>query len=180
MSDEPVVAVTFRPQAWQNDYAVNVDPQGPTSWQVPASRLTGIRQHTYASDDLRNDPAAPQWCRDWTGPFEIEWDPSAVPSPPRKRCEARAMRIMVPTYNGDTGDYDDDKSNVLTLQESGGLRIILGEAGDTDAPDVFIERGGGKCWRIIVAPDGGDPLCLIEFTETTATVMSDQGGHNPY
>ena len=39
---------------------------------------------------------------------------------------------MVPTYNGDTGDYDDDKSNVLTLQESGGLRIILGEAGDTD------------------------------------------------
>ena len=45
-------------------------------------------------------------------------------------------------------------------------------------PDVFIERGGGKCWRIIVAPDGPTPR-LIEFTETTATVMSDQGGVQP-
>ena len=75
MSDEPVVAVTFCPQAWQNDYAVNVDPQGPTSWQVPASRQTGIRQHTYASDDLRNYLRRAERCRDWTGPFEIEWDP---------------------------------------------------------------------------------------------------------
>jgi hypothetical protein len=74
MATERMVTVTFRPQAWQNDYAIDVDPEGETTWQVPASRLSGIKPNTYEADELRYDPEAPEWCENWTGPFEIEWD----------------------------------------------------------------------------------------------------------
>lgn len=78
---------TFHPQAWQNDYAVPVDAEGPTTWDVTPEYLTGLlgtgtpnnwkladvlEPDTYASDDLRFDPAAPQWVKDWGGPFYVE------------------------------------------------------------------------------------------------------------
>ena len=74
----PMITVTFRPQAWQNDWAVSVDPEGPTTWQVPVSRLAGVSMETYASDHLRHDPQAPKWCKNWPGPFEVEWDQAEV------------------------------------------------------------------------------------------------------
>lgn len=60
----------FTPQAWINDYAVEVDPQGPTVWEVgdvPAD----VGSDDYKSDDLRFHPNAPQWVKDWSGPFYI-------------------------------------------------------------------------------------------------------------
>lgn len=74
----PMVTVTFRPQAWQNDYAVPTDPEGPTTWEVPAERLRGIDPHTYDADELRHEALAPAWVREWSGPFEIDWDIDAV------------------------------------------------------------------------------------------------------
>ncbi len=74
MATEQMVTVRFRPQVWLNDYALDVDPAGPTTWQVPAARLAGIRMGTYESDLLRFDPQVPDWIKDWTGPFEVEWD----------------------------------------------------------------------------------------------------------
>lgn len=62
--------LTFRPQAWVRDNAIDVDPQGPTTWidEVP----DGIESHSYESDELRLSEHAPQWVRDWSGPFEVE------------------------------------------------------------------------------------------------------------
>lgn len=75
----PTVTVTFRPQAWQNDYAVPADPEGPTTWEVPVERLLGIEPHTHDADELRHEALAPAWVREWSGPFEIDWDTDAVP-----------------------------------------------------------------------------------------------------
>jgi hypothetical protein len=72
------VTVTFHPQAWQNDYAIPVDPQGPTTWLVPVERLRGIETHSYDADELRFEDTAPAWVREWSGPFEIDWDEDAV------------------------------------------------------------------------------------------------------
>jgi hypothetical protein len=86
MSDRYIA--TFQPQAWQNDYAIPVDPEGTTSWDCtafvgePANADyfdTETRQEIYEEiggwvdkdDVLKGDPAAPQWIRDWQGPFTI-------------------------------------------------------------------------------------------------------------
>lgn len=73
----PTYRATFHPQAWVNDYAIEVDPQGPTTWEVTPELIASLpagwnKSCTYESDELRNDPAAPEWVREWTGPFDIE------------------------------------------------------------------------------------------------------------
>jgi hypothetical protein len=73
----------FHPQAWVNDYAIDVDPEGPTSWEITPEFLEEtqnahtypervLEASTYESDELRYDPAAPAWVQDWHGPFWIE------------------------------------------------------------------------------------------------------------
>jgi len=64
--------ITFHPQAWQNDYAIPVDPEGPIRFQVPDEDTTGLTSDTYESDDLRFHANAPEWIKEWSGPFYIE------------------------------------------------------------------------------------------------------------
>lgn len=63
--------VVFHPQAWVNDYAIAVDPEGPTEFEVGII-FGGIGDDTYESDELRFHENAPQWVKDWAGPFYIE------------------------------------------------------------------------------------------------------------
>ena len=70
---ESGVTVEFHPQAWQDDYAVPVDPEGETRWVV-AQRTAEEIEAVKGDLDLdfaRFDPFAPKWVRDWSGPFEI-------------------------------------------------------------------------------------------------------------
>lgn len=79
----------FAPQAWQNDYAIPVDPEGDTKWDATSfveGMLRGDEpgldkeqardwlQRTLQSGDiddiLAQDPQAPAWVRDWSGPFD--------------------------------------------------------------------------------------------------------------
>jgi hypothetical protein len=66
------VTVIFHPQAWQNDYAIPVDPEGETEFQVEASAIEGLQDDTYESDDLRFHRNAPEWIKEWSGPFYVE------------------------------------------------------------------------------------------------------------
>ncbi len=77
------VTVTFNPRAWVNDYATDVDPEGPTTFQVEAHELEDILPNSAASDALKNHDNAPQWIRDWSGPFYFDW------------CEAELERALV-------------------------------------------------------------------------------------
>jgi hypothetical protein len=69
----------FTPQAWVNDYAVPVDPEGPAEWDCTdyvqslthEQFLEVMEPDTYASDDVRSGSNAPAWVKDWTGPFYI-------------------------------------------------------------------------------------------------------------
>jgi len=78
--EKPTHRATFHPQAWINDNAIEVDPQGATEWDIsPAYLATLVAEHgdealedsTYPSDELRYDPAAPDWVGDWSGPFYV-------------------------------------------------------------------------------------------------------------
>lgn len=79
----------FSPEAWINDYAVPVvpvDAEGPTEWDCTRAvsedqdyfdRLLRHDDDPYDNgvidndDMLRSDPDAPDWVRDWRGPFTI-------------------------------------------------------------------------------------------------------------
>lgn len=69
----------FFPQAWQNDYAIDVDAEGPVEWDVTdylnslpeEQREKAMEGDSYESDELRYDPNAPDWILHWQGPFAI-------------------------------------------------------------------------------------------------------------
>lgn len=79
----------FRPQEWINDVAYGVDPRGPTRWDATEFVETFLREpdgtytvesaarwledtleHGDYDDILRTDPNAPEWVREWDGPFD--------------------------------------------------------------------------------------------------------------
>ena len=66
------------PQAWVNDVAIAIDPQGPTTYDVTREILAmgeeaalALRDDTDPTDKLRDAETCPKWIKDWTGPFII-------------------------------------------------------------------------------------------------------------
>ncbi|MBN1514060.1 MAG: hypothetical protein JXB13_18730 [Phycisphaerae bacterium] len=87
-----------------------------------------------------------------------------------------SMRLTIPTYHPETQACDESRPQVLNLHKATGLRVILGEPGAADAPDVLIERAADR-WRLFVHANSGDPLCIVEITATEATVRADDPAH---
>lgn len=74
----PRIIAKFHPQVWVNDYAMDVDPQGPVEWDatdailaMPREEALKIQDCQYESDALHEEEAAPEWIRDWSGPFYV-------------------------------------------------------------------------------------------------------------
>lgn len=83
------IEASFAPQAWQNDYAVPVDPQGETKWYISVSSAENLfndklELYEFGSatpirglnvvhdlDWLKADFYAPEWVKNWQGPFDI-------------------------------------------------------------------------------------------------------------
>lgn len=81
------VILHFVPEAWVNDYAVVVDPEGGCEWTVARKLFLenfpsedDWNERNQVRDDMRFEGTAPAWVRDWTGPFEVELvdDPASV------------------------------------------------------------------------------------------------------
>jgi hypothetical protein len=84
-------------------------------------------------------------------------------------------RFEIPTYRPNAKvEYDYAKLHTLTLQEVEGLRVVMGDPDDENAPDVVIEREE-DLWRLFVHPDRSDPLCIIEIREDLATIVDKSG-----
>ena len=78
MPDKRIIA-TFHPQAWHNNYAFDVDPEGETEWDATEvitamgkDKALKLKDNQYETDDLRYASTAPGWIRDWSGPFYVE------------------------------------------------------------------------------------------------------------
>jgi hypothetical protein len=79
VEDGPVATLRFRPEAWQNDYAVTVDAEGEDTWEIPCSELRALfpteedfHEDHNERDALHYDHRAPKWIREWSGPYEVE------------------------------------------------------------------------------------------------------------
>ena len=72
--NKPTITATFHPQAWIDDYAVEVDPEGETEFDA-TERVLELLTMTLADDEYRSDEiraAGPDWVKEWNGPFYIE------------------------------------------------------------------------------------------------------------
>lgn len=76
------VTVKFYPQAWVNDHAIDVDPEGETTFAVEASHLERFTEDAlkYELEPYLELPQLPQWIREWRGPFwiDVERDDQAI------------------------------------------------------------------------------------------------------
>lgn len=70
---------TFYPNARGNWSPINDPLPGPNQWDVcaylqtcaPEQRDAIVSAQGHAADVLKSDPAAPQWIREWDGPWHI-------------------------------------------------------------------------------------------------------------
>ena len=78
------ILAVFHPQTWQNDYAINADPEGEVTFDVTdivlamsEDKALAIKDDDYDSDDLIHyNGQSPQWMQDWSGPFWVEVEDS--------------------------------------------------------------------------------------------------------
>jgi len=73
------ITAKFRPQGWVNDDAIDLDPEGPTDFDVTdvvlamgKDKALKLEDNSCETDVLRELPNAPKWIRDWSGPFVVE------------------------------------------------------------------------------------------------------------
>lgn len=78
MSDDTRIIARFQPQAWLNDHAYNVDPDGETEFDVTdfvvglgRDVALAIEDDQWSSDELTLHAACPEWAQCWSGPFYI-------------------------------------------------------------------------------------------------------------
>jgi hypothetical protein len=78
------IIATFHPQVWVNNYAVDVDPEGECDFDVTEHFVSlgekaarAVRDYDDSSDALAALPQAPEWVRNWTGPFFVTVEESS-------------------------------------------------------------------------------------------------------
>jgi hypothetical protein len=78
MGEKKVIA-RFQPQAWINNYAVDVDPEGNVEFDVTSDiermgrdEAMKLTDNSDASDILRMSSGAPAWIRSWAGTGYME------------------------------------------------------------------------------------------------------------
>jgi hypothetical protein len=67
---------TFLPQEWVGDTAYPVQRERrPNQWTVDVSEtfMEKLTPFSYESDSLREESSAPEWVREWDGPFEVDY-----------------------------------------------------------------------------------------------------------
>jgi len=73
----PKLLCTFLPQEWVGDisYPIQRDRR-PNQWTVEVDEkfVEKLTPYSWESDQLRDDPATPDWVRDWEGPFEVDYE----------------------------------------------------------------------------------------------------------
>ena len=73
-----VIEIKFVPQAWIDDYAVDVDPEGPDTWDVTTYVTAMSQEQAFALRDNQDESEpmlrfnAPEWVINWQGPYRFE------------------------------------------------------------------------------------------------------------
>lgn len=66
------IRCSFRPQAWVNDWAIDVDIDHPNTWEMKVKDLP--KPNSDQSDVLAESEYAPAWVQTYSGPFEVDYE----------------------------------------------------------------------------------------------------------
>jgi hypothetical protein len=66
------IRCTFQPEVELLSHIVSVDSPFPAVWEMEVDQLP--EPHSLESDQLREHPNAPEWVREWSGPFEVNYE----------------------------------------------------------------------------------------------------------
>jgi hypothetical protein len=121
LGESPVYTAHFTPEAWQDDQAIEVAPGGPQTWDCTAyasqrmpylARLAaeyGAPDGLLDNDDVfKDDPAAPQWIRDWRGPFTIRITERSASA----TLTAAELRVLRGTVESRSRNYQPQESDL--------------------------------------------------------------------
>jgi hypothetical protein len=157
----------FDPQAWINDYATTVDAEGEQTWdctafieadaELKAEVDKAIENEGYfldCDDVLMGDEAAPQWVKDWQGPFTITVEKADISDKQRAAAaEAlgydvndEAIQAAIDTHGGRHATLAETKLELevkeAEFNTAGGRGVEL--ADEIDALRVFIAVSEAK------------------------------------
>lgn len=136
----------FEPQVWLNDYAMTVDAQGEQTWdctvfieadaelKAEVDEAIADEGHFLDRDDvLMGDEAAPQWVRDWSGPFTITVEKSDI-SDKQRTAAAEALGYEV-----------DDDTIQAAIDTHHGRHATLAETKlELEGKEAEFNRAGGR------------------------------------
>jgi hypothetical protein len=157
----------FEPQAWINDYATTVDAEGEQTWDCTAfiesdAELKAEVDEAIADeghfldreDVLMGDEAAPQWVKDWSGPFTITIEKADISDKQRMAAaevlgyplDDEAIQAVLDTHHGRHATLAETKLELeakeAEFNTAGGRGVEL--ADEIDALRVFIAVSEAK------------------------------------
>ena len=115
------ITASFNPQAWYRDDAIDVDPEGPTDFDVTFDVLQmgasarDLADNYTTSDSLQQAIGAPDWIYDWNGPFYIEVENSAYPFLNNHEAEEAARQIIEPLSQSIRKAHDEHARIIKTF-----------------------------------------------------------------
>ena len=124
-SEHQAVMADFHPQAWQKDFAIDVDPEGETEIDITFEILTmgadaagAIKDSSQEADLFTTAALAPYWIYDWKGPYNI-----TVQDEIETYLRARASH---PDHKGRSDDIWSCDNCGETAQDGSGICITCG------------------------------------------------------
>lgn len=98
-AERDTVTARFHPQAWSNDYAIDVQTEGNPDYDAAVeillmgSAADTIKDDSNESDDLKFAAFAPDWVRNWNGPFYVECQDNAAAFLEYRSAETREYNM---------------------------------------------------------------------------------------
>lgn len=151
------VLATFGPQVWVDDDAHEVDPQGDTEFDVAfevllmgSARARDLRDYRDESDDLRMAAFAPDWIRNWNGPFYVTVEDEIGTYLDRK--ESKAPAPTATEGDVESGPADEAVAGAASTGAAAGMTkddevvYVVDVRTDVDHPEV-------RPWRHLLTAD---------------------------
>jgi len=190
----PGLKCTFFPQYWRNDLLYCGQPQGVDTWYVDlfeVYRLTGhamthdgypeLDDDPYQRDELRHAASAPQWVKDWSGPFEVEWEVvDSVPAPSENNRAEKSLKLysidvnIVATAYVKATDPGDAANKVRDLNMTG---IEIEASGGLVDGRTYAALMADESVEVTLSPAmtiGGQACSLIELAYVPETTFDPE------
>jgi predicted Fe-S protein YdhL (DUF1289 family) len=156
------VTARFNPQVWINDNAIDADELGEADYDVTvevllmgAAAARAMRDNSLESDDLQFAAMAPDWIRNWGGPFYVEVADSTA-----EYLEQREL------LKDETQPEDDSECNDCgqRIDYDTGICTGCGRDHNEEAHDGGVDPGALRAVlpddaaRLLRQTDAGDPV----------------------